>query len=396
MGTENFLKFTDEGTAMKACEGLLIVATGASLTDLSAAAVPGLVLHACENDAAVPAHLIADARVLVIEVDPEQPRSMARLAELGRTYPDLPRIAAIANSSIALVRMLVREGVADVVSLPFRLEELTEVALNALQAASAVSRAAIALAPLVAVVQSVGGCGATSVATHLAADLQRQCAGRGAIALADFDLQAGVIADYIGSPGTGSVADLLASGERLDLDLVQSMARSDGSGMAVFAAPAVIEPIESVDTDQVLRVLTAMRQQYAGVVMDMPSDITNWSLSALLRADLIVVVVELSVASLRQARRRIDLFETMGIDRGRIAVVVNRAEKRLFKAIDLGDVSETLGREVLGSLPLDDKDLRSAQTQGVLVTEVSRRNRFAADLAAMAAQIGQRLPFGRD
>ena len=396
MGTEEFSKFVSEGSTMKACEGILIVATPESLAELSVAAMPGIELYPCGNDAALPAALVGAAKVVVVEIDPDLPRSLARLAELGRMYPDLPKIAAITNSSMALVRMLVREGVSDVVSLPFKVEDLVEVALGAVQAANAAARSKITLAPLVAVMQSVGGCGATSVATHLAASLASAVAEGHEIAIADFDLQSGAVAEYLGSRGSGSMSDLLASAERLDQDLIRSISRTTEHNLVVFAAPPTIEPIESVDTEQVLQVLTMMRQMYAGVVIDLPSDVTSWSLSALSAADLIVVVVELSVSSLRQARRRLDLFESVGIERGKVVVVVNRVEKRLFKSIDLGDVDETLGREVLGSLPLDEKELRSAQTQGVLVHDLNRRNKFSVDLVKLAALVEARLPFRKD
>ena len=393
MGTEEFSKFINEGSAMKACDGVLIIATPESLAEMSQAVVPGIELYPCANDAALPAALVDAAKVVVVEIDPDLPRSMARLTELGRTHPALPKIAAIANSSIPMVRMLVREGVSDVVSLPFKVEDLVEVALAAVQTANAAARSKIVLAPLVAVMQSTGGCGATSVATHLASSLANFVTEGHEIAIADFDLQSGAVAEYLGSRGSGSMSDLLASGDRLDPDLIRSISRATEQNLVVFAAPPLIEPIESVETEQVLQVLTMMRQLYAGVVIDLPSDVTNWSLSALSAADLIVIVVELSVSSLRQARRRLDLFESIGIERSRIAVVVNRVEKRMFKAIDLSDVDETLGREVLGSLPLDEKELRSAQTQGVLVHDLNRRNKFNVDVIKLAGLIEARLPF---
>ena len=396
MGTEEFSKFVSKGNAMKACEGILIIATPERLAEMSQAVIPGIELYPCGNDAALPAALVNAAKVVVVEIDPDLPRSLARLAELGRSHPDLPKIAAIANSSIALVRMLVREGVSDVVSLPFKVEDLVEVALGAVQAANSAARSKIVLAPLVAVMQSVGGCGATSVATHLAAGLASSMPQGKEIAIADFDLQSGAVAEYLGSRGSGTMSDLLASGNRLDQDLVRSISRATEQNMVVFAAPPLIEPIESVETEQVLQVLTMMRQLYAGVVIDLPSDVTNWSLSAMSAADMIVIVVELSVSSLRQARRRLDLFESVGIERSRIVVVVNRVEKRMFKSIDLGDVNETLGREVLGSLPLDEKELRSAQTQGLLVHDLNRRSKFSADMVKLAALIEARLPFRKD
>jgi len=106
--------------------------------------------------------------------------------------------------------------------------------------------------------------------------------------------------------------------------------------------------------------------------------------------------IDLANDRIAEARRRLDLFESVGIERGKVVVVVNRVEKRLFKSIDLGDVDETLGREVLGSLPLDEKELRSAQTQGVLVHDLNRRNKFSVDLIKLAALVEARLPFRKD
>jgi pilus assembly protein CpaE len=139
MGTEAFKMFTDKEFSMRACADMLIVAGAESLAVLELAdkdsSLPGLTTFACASDASVPDDLIAAAQVLVIEVDPDLPKSIDRLHSLGRRYPDLPKIAALSNASVGLVRTLVREGVADVVTLPFQLEELLEVSANALASA---------------------------------------------------------------------------------------------------------------------------------------------------------------------------------------------------------------------------------------------------------------------
>jgi len=126
MGTEEFYRFNAKENAVKACANMLIVATAEHVAAVVEADsrhnFPGLETFGCENDQPISASLIAAAQVLVVEVDPDMPRSIERLIELGRQYPGLPRIAAIANGSVPLVRTLVREGVSDVVSLPFQIE----------------------------------------------------------------------------------------------------------------------------------------------------------------------------------------------------------------------------------------------------------------------------------
>ena len=395
MGTEDFKKFIDERSAMRACAGMLVVATPESIAALSEAATancfPDMVTFPSRCDQPVPEQLAAAAQLLVVEVDRDVPQSIQRLIELGRQHPGVPVIAAIANASVPLVRTLVREGVSDVVSLPFQLEELLEVALSALTAARKKNASELHLAPMIAVVHSVGGCGVSTIATHLASDLAALVPAGRELAIVDLDLQSGSVQDYLGTTGRGSLADLLTANERLDIDLVRSMAHTALDNLAVFAAPPEIEPIEQVDTDQVLRLLTMMRQSYAGVVLDLPTDWTNWALSAASAADMIILVVELSVNSLRQAKRRLKLFDQVGIDPARVVVLVNRVERRMFKSVDLSDVDSTLAREVIGSLALEDPQLSSAQSQGLLVHAVSRKSKFQADISKVSADLATRL-----
>ena len=382
---------------MRACADMLIVATADHVATIVDAdnhySFPGLTTFACRNGEDIPAQLIGGAQVLVVEVDPAQPRSIERLVALGRAYPALPKIAAIANASVPLVRTLVHEGVTDVVSLPFQFEELLEASLSAIAAVKGRTEKAVKLAPMISVVRSNSGCGASSIATHLACDLAAQLHASRAIAVVDFDLQAGTVSDYLGSSGSGSLADLLAAGDRLDHDLIQSIAQPIDGNVVVFAAPQDIQPVENVETDQVLRLLELMRQQYAGVLVDLPADWTNWALSAVSSSDLVMLVVELSVNSLREAKRRLQLFASVGIDPGKVVLVVNRVERRLFKSIDLSDVTATLSREVIGSLALEEPQLSSAQAQGLLVQAVNRKSKFNSDLTKLAEELGTRLRF---
>ncbi len=357
-------------------------------------AITGLVLAPAADDEAIPDHMVSDAELLVLAVDPENPRSKQRLIDLSHRFPHVSVVAAIPNASLGLVRTLIREGVADVVTLPFVMEELLDTATSILASRAKETAKAIKLAPLIAVVRSSGGCGATTVATHLAAAMQEtQANGRG-VALLDLDLQYGSVAEYLGCAGRGSIADLLEAQERLDEDLVRSVARTATGDFAVFAAPDGIPPIESVDVDRLLHMLTQLRQIYGLVILDLPANWTNWTLSAVSAADEIVMVVELSLSSLRQAKRGLELFESVGLPKSAISIVVNRVERRLFKTIDLRDVSETLHHPVLASIALEEPHLRSAQDQGMLAHQLNRKSRFAADVGQVAGLLRDRLADG--
>ena len=361
------------------------------LTQAPHEALPGLQVAELGAGDPIADNLLADAALVVLEVDPQDSSSMQRIGRIRDMRPDLPVVAAIERASVSLVRTLLHQGVTDVVSLPFDQEELLQVILNAVANKMASSTETVTLAPTVAVVRSLGGCGATSIATHLAGDLAaHDRSGRGAV-IADLDLQFGSVASYLGVRPRATLADLLGSEARLDADLLRSVAADAGGGLSVIAAPESIMPLESVDTDDLLRVIRLLRQNFGYVVLDLPANWTNWTLSAALAANSIVLVVELSIASLRQAQRRLELFRSVGIDERAIEIVVNRVENRLFRTIGVDDVEKTLGYRVTGTVALETPTLSTAQNQGALLGKIARKSKFAQDMARM----GESLRAGR-
>lgn len=348
-------------------------------------ALPGLTILHLDPAAPIPPEALAGISLLILEVDPIDRASMQRLAGIHSRFSELPVIAAIGDTSVALVRSLVRQGVADIVSLPFDPDEVVHTVLDVLARRELADQSAQRLAPMAAVVRSIGGSGATSIATHLAADLARHDSSGKGVAILDLDLQFGSVADYLGSKGRGTIADLLEAGDRLDIELVQSVASWTDSNVAVIAAPDAIMPLEMVDTDQLLQVLRLLRQRFGFVVLDLPANWTNWTLSAALSADVLLLVVELSVASLRQAKRRLELFDSVGVDRAAVEIVANRVERRLFRTINVDDIAETLGHRVLSTIALEEPLVSSAQDQGQLASDLRQKSHFAADIARLSA-----------
>lgn len=398
MGKLDYLDFSRKDAGVRMCENVLIVASPRNVENIDwasdPAAFPGLVVIPCEGRDPIPPAALASCSLLLLEIDPGSRKSMERLAAIKEDQPDLPIIAAIPDASVSLVRTLVRAGVADVVSLPLQFDEVFETAVAVLGQQKQSTKQEARLAPMFAVARSIGGCGATSVATHLAAELAEIAPGSRGVAIVDLDLQFGSVADFMSGDGKGSIVDLLTAEERLDEDLMRSIARQVAGNVWVFAAPEAIPPLESVDTDRLLSVLAMIRRNYDYVILDLPANWTNWALSALSAADVVLLVAELSVGSLRQAKRRLELFDSVGIEKDRIAVVVNRVQRRLFRTIDVSDAAETLGREVLGSITLEDPLVGSAQDQGVLVQQLQRKSRFHADVRHLAELLNARCPTG--
>jgi len=389
LGKDYRLGFPAPLTVIAASEQIAALRAATGAPWIEDANLVSLELHQEITDA----HLLG-AGLVVLHVDPDVSGSMKRIEKVRALRPNLPQIVALDSADLRLIRTLVKQGVADVVSLPLSPEELLQVAVAVFEVEAASDNSRLGLAPLVAVTRAQGGGGATTLATHLAAALTGPHKFDPAVCIFDLDIQFGRVAEVLGLSPRRNLTDLLEAGIRIDESFLASVATSHSSGVAIVAAPREIMPLESVDAEQVRRALEIARRKYDYVFIDIPANLTNWNLSVLAEASSIILVVEQNLASLRQARRRLDLFRNVGIDSRIVSIVVNRIERRLFGSISLADVEHALGHEVMAGLHLDTQTIGIAQDQGLLVREVRAKSSYAADVAKLAEGLRARLSKG--
>lgn len=334
--------------------------------------------------------LVESAAILCLEVRSGSALSVERIARVRADHPHLPVIALVRDADLALVRALLRQGVRDVVQLPLSVTQLTESVGEILTELRTATPARTRHGQFISVVKSIGGVGATNVAVNLASALAQQ--PDTSACLFDLDVQFGNAATYLGAPAQPSLSDLLEGGARVDGDFLNTIVSTLPSGLKFIPAPQEIGPLESVDDLQLQRVIQTARGEFDYVVADMPANWSNWTLSAVARSDLIVLVVNLTIASLRQGKRQLQLLLGQGIDRKRIVVLANRVEQRLFKPIDLEDAGKALGFPITLSVHNDYALMSAANNQGVIAGELNRKSRVARDFVRIAETIPTLLP----
>ena len=367
--------------------GIHVVVQGHHASALKSALGDSVVIHELGPDEDVPAELIRRASILVLEADSSRPASLNRVSEVRGARPSLPLVVALDGASVSTTRMLIRQGVSDVASLPFDVTELTGQLLE-IAAQNAPSGDA-ELSPMVSLVRAAGGVGATTVITHLAEAMND--GGQKEVCVIDLDLQFGQVANYLGASPQSSVLELLEASERLDGDLVRDASFVTEHGIYVIAAPPVITPLEEVDVDRLLNLISIARQSFDFVILDLPSNWTNWTLSAALACNEILVITDQSITGLRQTKRVIELFDMMQVNAASVGIVVNRVEKKLFQTISVNEVADTLGRQITATIARDKGDLQVAQDQGQLLSDVNRKAAFVKDVDRLADQLSDRL-----
>lgn len=365
------------------CVHLILSEQEIQAADMIIGDVAGLSIALCmlSPTTPVPQDQLATARGVVVEVRPDLEASMKRLAGIRAAYPRLPVIAAVRDAEIPLVRALLKSGIDDVITLPLTLEDLTAVLTEAKDRIAISDAQQVKAGHLISVIKSVGGVGATTLATQAAsveARLGRETGEQ--VCLFDLDLQFGNATTFLGATSKLTLTDLLEAGNRVDADLLRSVMIETPTGLHIVAAPDEIFPIEAVNPEQIYRIIDLATREFDTTWLDLPGNWTNWSLSLVARSQVVLLVVELTIPSLRQARRQLALLRAQGIEGNHVHVVANRIEKKLFRSIGLEEAQEALGHPIAFTIANDFPLVNAALDQGVLIDELKGKSKVSKDL----------------
>lgn len=242
-------------------------------------------------------------------------------------------------------------------------------------------------------VSAKGGCGATTLACHVAAELGRQ---NQKVLLADLDLDAGLIAFITKTKATYSILDAVNNLHRLDLHYWKALVSNGIPGVEIVSAPLTLASKAQTRDDQMRHVIAFARPYYDWTLVDLGRSLTHMSLSALEEIDEACVITTLEVPALHQTKQVVQTLLDSGYGKERIRLILNRAPKRLD--INTSDLEKMLGLPVYYLLPNDNTDLYEAYAEGRMLgrnTELGKHmTRLASKLANLEEEKGTKKRFG--
>lgn len=207
-------------------------------------------------------------------------------------------------------------------------------------------------ANITAFINAKGGCGSTLLACNVA-HAQASLAGR-RVALLDLDLQFGAIPIYFDLFPKRGIVQALENIDGLDETALSAYMARHESGLDILASAAEDPlPLDAdIRPERIRRLLELLMQQHDHVVVDLPRRIDPATRMIFERAHRIALVVQQSVAVLRDASRLIStLRRELSISSDRIVTVVNRYDKRVTISPD--DIRRTLSITDLSLIPND-------------------------------------------
>ena len=206
-----------------------------------------------------------------------------------------------------------------------------------------------------------GGTGCTTISVNLALALHNEDTR---VTLVDGNFQYGDVAVFVNEQGKNTIIDIATRVNELDPDIVEGvMINHAASGVHILAAPSRPEYAEKVSGEQFSQLIEYLRQMYAYVVIDTTPILTDITLAAIDKSDVIVLVTTQDIPSIKNARLFLDLLQTIGIERERVVFSMNKFDKRI--AITPDRVGDNLKQEVVAVIPLDERVVVPAVNRGI-------------------------------
>lgn len=317
----------------------------------------------------------------VVVLDAFSPDSLSAVEQLTLRYPQIDPIVITSETSSDFLLQAFRAGVREVLPSPASVE-----ALNGALGRIVRKRGGSASADgrIIAVTSCKGGSGATFLATNLAWLLALEHGRR--VALIDLNLQFGDAAMYVSDEKpVSNLAQVCQQIHRLDAAFLSSAMIEVAPGFGLLAAPDDPAHATDVKAEHVEAILKVARANHDFVIVDVGRSLDAVSLQLFDMADMILPVVQLTLPFIREAKRLVEVFMSLGYPPAKIGLIVNRHEKS--SEISLADLERTVNAKVFKAVPNCYRAVAASVNQGQAVARLEKGSPVTKALREMTAAL---------
>lgn len=294
--------------------------------------------------------------IVMLNVDFQGDKGVSLAEALAAEFPATTLLFLTGSESNSVLRLALNTGAKDVVILPVDDEKLHRTVEKAIEqhlrrtAHFSAERKRTPQSKTITVFSTKGGVGKTTVALNLALAI-RSITDRG-VALADLDLFSGNLALMAGVPWKHSIKDLVDDINTLDEESLDGFCAEGRLGVKILSAPVHPDFAGFVQAEHVQALLGIMNRAFNYVIIDAPSYVHDTVIPALEKADEILLVTTLDLASVQNLKQCAELLDRLSM-RTKARIVVNRAG--YSGGLKVKDVEGELGMPVERVIPNNDK-----------------------------------------
>jgi pilus assembly protein CpaE len=233
---------------------------------------------------------------------------------------------------------------------------------------------------VISVVSPKGGVGKTTVSTNLAVGLA--IAEPGSTVIVDLDVQFGDVATALNLRPDYSLVDTVRGTAAQDTMALKTFLTLHETGLYAICAPDSPAVADTINGDEIGRLLTMLASQFRYVVVDTAPGLSEHSLAAIDRTTDLLLVTSMDVPGIRGMRKELGVLGELGFGDLASQVVLNFCDPS--GGLSTKDVSATIGREVDHQLPVSPHVLTSIN-QGVPLLQEPGKDVITKRLADLVA-----------
>jgi pilus assembly protein CpaE len=328
-----------------------------------------------------------DEMLVVVGPDVDLAKALVLATSWQRERPHVGMVLLRRRIDVQVLSQAMRAGIREVVSP----EDLGAVLAAARRSTTASSCRRGAQQPAegtrrrgrtVTVFAAKGGCGKTTVATNLAAELSTDGSTR--VCLLDLDLEFGDVAIALQLIPERTLVDLLPMIGSMDEHGVRSVITSVGPCLDAVLAPIRPADASHVPAAVVPELLGVLNRMYDLVVIDTPPSMNENVLSAFDLSETAVLLATLDVPALKNLKLSLDTLDMLGYPKDSRLIVLNRADSR--SGLELADVEKTIQTSVTVQVP-SSGDVPAAINCGQLIVRARPEHPVSRALVDLAAHV---------
>lgn len=249
---------------------------------------------------------------------------------------------------------------------------------------------------VIAVAQARGGVGSSILAANIANELQskegffRKKAAND-VALVDLDFQFGSLAALMDVEESDAMWRMAMDGSIPDSGFLEQAMSKSPCGVDVLPAPSRYGPLSAVKDEQIAAILDSLKRSHDYIIVDLPRALVEWITPVLTQADRLYMVTDVSVPSVRSARKLMDFYQSEN-PALEIQLVANLEKKPLIPAAHHRAASKLLERDFAFWVPRDERTVRESVDRGVPVHDVASRAPLTRAIRKIAQETTSSLP----
>lgn len=327
--------------------------------------------------------------VFIVDVSENDKRILEYVNKVSIDKPFCKFILISYDISTNFIVDVLRSGAKEFIGKPLIKEELLnavkKIAKQYFESGSLYNRSRI-----IATYSNKGGLGKTTLAVNLAKELSSITNEK--VLLIDLNMHLGDVTAFMNVTPSYDLKYIIDNIEKVENDeefLLGTIEQYKFSNLYILADSPYREVTFDINSQDITKLLKILRNTFAYIIIDMSSSLDTKFKAVCDESDLILLVTTANIATLRNCKRCLSLFEKFGYLDNKTELIINRFINNEDYRSE--DIELLLNKKVFWKIPNSYFTIIEAINKGLTLQELKSTNEIVQNYEKLAQEIINRV-----